>query len=403
MEDFKETTLNNIAYYLQILEEEKLYIKLTLQIKKNIIIIEVRNNVTATGTEMGRINDRLVRSRQFKNMEDAFAHVLDDSEGAGLGLVILVLMLRKMGLDDECFYIKSNEKETVARISIPLDKVQVENVSLLSSAIVSSVKSLPHFPENILAVQRLISDPDTEIEVIARHMSMDPALTADVLRIVNSAQYMLVKRVDSISDAIRLLGIRGIRNLLYSYGTQRILGSDSAEKKELWEHSYKTAFYAYDLVKNFKRRRNLLEDAYVGGILHDIGKIVFSAVHPQLLDRLKAFCLERNIPQSTFEDFSAGMNHAEIGALIAEKWNFPASLVNVIRYHHDPESAPVESRDLVSSVYLANMLCEYEKGNVGFDQFEEIPLAVFGIRGKGQLDSLLGQLSMDFEKENKKA
>jgi putative nucleotidyltransferase with HDIG domain len=371
------------------------------QIKKNVINIEIRNNVTVTRTEMIRIHERLVRSRQFKNLEDAFAQVLDDSEGAGLGLVILVLMLKKMGLDEDCFHISSNEKETVARISIPLDQVRLENVSLLSSAIVSSVNSLPHFPENILAAQRLINDPNAGIDAIARQMSTDPALTADVLRLVNSAHYMLVKRVDSIFEAVRLLGIRGIRNLLYSYGTQRIFGSDSAEKKKLWEHSYKTAFYAYDLIKNSKRSRNLLDDAYVGGILHDMGKIVFSTVHPELLNRLKNFCRERNIPQATFEDLSAGMNHAEIGALIAEKWKFPDALVKVIRYHHDPESAPEEFRNLVRSVYLANMLCEYEKGNVAFDQFEEIPLAVFGIKGKEQLDSLLEQFSRDFEKEKK--
>jgi hypothetical protein len=226
MEDFKEATLNNIGYYLQMLEEQELYIKLVFQIKKNIINFEVRNNATATPIELLRIHDRLFRARQFISLEDAFAHVLDDTEGAGLGIVILVLMLRKMGLDEECFYINSTEKETVARISIPLDKLQVENVSLLSSAIVSSVNALPHFPENIMAVQRLINDPKSDIVKIARQLSMDPALTADVLRVVNSAQYMLVKRVDSISEAVRLLGIRGIRNLLYSYGTQRILGSD---------------------------------------------------------------------------------------------------------------------------------------------------------------------------------
>jgi putative nucleotidyltransferase with HDIG domain len=141
----------------------------------------------------------------------------------------------------------------------------------------------------------------------------------------------------------------------------------------------------------------------VGGILHDMGKIVFSNIHPKLLDRLKGFCRERNIPQATFEDLSAGMNHAEIGALIAEKWNFPDTLVNIIRYHHDPESAPDESLDLARSVYLANMLCEYESGNVSFDQFEEIPLAAFGIKGKEQLDSLLKQFSFEFGKENRKA
>ena len=211
---------------------------------------------------------------------------------------------------------------------------------------------------------------------------------------------MLAKKVDSISEAVKLVGIRGIRNLLYSYGTQKILGDDSVYKKQLWEHSYKTAFYAYNLVKNFKRGdRNLLDDAYVGGILHDMGKIVFSNVHPDLLEKIRAFCSDKGLPPSTFEDLSAGLNHAEIGALIAEKWNFPEGLINAIRYHHDPASTPEADRDMVETVYLANMFCEYESSNVTFDQFEPGPLDNFGISSKKQIDTMLERFAIGFKKE----
>ena len=400
MADFKETTLNNIAHYLQLQKEKGLYIKLILQIRRNIIHIEVRNNVAVTKTELIRIHDKLARSRQYNNLEEALSQVLDDSEGAGLGLVILVLMLKKMGLDEDCFDILSTEKETIARLLIPLDKTRVENLAILSATIVNNVNSLPHFPENILMVQKLIADPKSDMTIIARQISMDPALTADLLKIVNSAQYMLVKKVDNISEAVKMVGIRGIKNLLFSYGTQKVLGDDTVDKKQLWEHSYKTAFYAYNLIKNFKRDNNLLDDAYVGGILHDMGKIIFSNVHPDLLVKIKEFCTEKNLPASTFEDLSAGMNHAEIGALIAEKWNFPEGLVMAIRYHHDPGSAPVDCKDLIDTVYLANMFCEYENGNVTFDQFDSASLDSFGITSKKHIDSLLVRFSSGFQKEN---
>jgi putative nucleotidyltransferase with HDIG domain len=402
MTNFKENTLNNIAHYLQLQKEKGLYIKLILQIKKNIIHIEVRNNVAVTKTELIRIHDKLARSRQYNSLEDAFAQVLDDSEGAGLGLVILVLMLKKMGLDEDCFDILGTEKETIARIVIPLDQARVESLSILADTIVNNVNSLPQFPENILLVQKLIGDPKSDMTSIARQISMDPALTADLLKIVNSAQYMLAKKVDSISEAVKLVGIRGIKNLLYSYGTQKVLGDETADKKQLWEHSYKTAFYAYNLIKNFKKDHNLLDDVYVGGILHDMGKIIFSNVHPELLAKIREFCTEKGLPSSTFEDLAAGMNHAEIGALIAEKWNFPEGLVMAIRYHHDPSSAPVENKDLVETVYLANMFCEYEKGNITFDQFESATLENFGITSKKQVDSLLERFAQGFKKENQK-
>jgi putative nucleotidyltransferase with HDIG domain len=400
MATFKETTLNNIAHYLQLQKDKGLYIKLILQAKKNVIYIEVRNNVAVTKTELIRIHDKLARSRQYNSLEDALAQVLDDSEGAGLGLVILVLMLKKMGLDEDCFDILATEKETIARIVVPLDQTRVENLSILSTSIVNNVNSLPQFPENILAIQKMINDPRSDMAGIAKQISMDPAMTADILKIVNSAQYMLSKKVDSIAEAVKMIGIRGVRNLLFSYGTQKILGDDTEKKKALWKHSYKTAFYAYNLARNFRRDKNLLDDVYIGGILHDMGKIIFFNAHPELLENIRNFCTEKNLPANTFENLSAGMNHAEIGALIAEKWNFPADLVVAIRYHHDPSSAPKDKQDMVDAVYLANMFCEYEADNVTFDQFETKPLDNFGINSKKQVDTLIAQFSSGFKWES---
>jgi putative nucleotidyltransferase with HDIG domain len=401
MESFKEETLSNIGHYLQLQKEKGYHIKVALQIKRNTIHIEIRNNVRATKIELIRIQDKMARSRQYGNLEDALSHILDDSEGAGLGLVILVLMLKKIGLDDDCFSIKTSDKNTIASISIPLDQTMVENISVLSDEIVDSINSLPQFPENIMLVQKLINDPSSDMPVIARQISMDPALTADLLKIVNSAQYMLSKKVDSISEAVKMVGIKGIKNLLYSYGTQKVLGDDTVDKKKLWEHSYKTAFYAYNLVKNFKHDNSLLDDVYVSGILHDIGKIIFSNVHPDLLNKIKGFCTEKDLPSSTFENLSAGMNHAELGALIAEKWNFPERLVMAIRYHHDPSAVAPEYKDLLDTIYLANMFCEYENGTAAFDQFEPGPLENFKLTSKKQIDTLLEKLSSGFQREGK--
>ncbi len=403
MESFKKDTLENIGHYLQMQKEKGLYIKLIFQAKGPTIILEIRNNVAVTRTELIRIHDKLARSRQYNSLEEALTQVLDDSEGAGLGLVILVLMLKKVGLDEDCFDIVSNDIETIARITIPVAQTRIENLHELAKEIVNQIIALPQFPENIVTIQKLIANPKSEITDIARQISMDPALTADLLKFVNSAQFMMPKKVDSISEAVKLVGIRGIKNLLYSYGTQKILGDDSTtEKKSLWEHSYRTAFYAYNLAKNFKKDRNLMDDVYVGGILHDMGKIIFSNVHPDLLGKIQSFCADKAIPGSTFEDLSAGMNHAEIGAMIAEKWNFPESLIASIRLHHDPLVAADEFKDVVDTVYLANMFCEYEAGNVGFDQIEPKILAGFGISSVKQVETLLQRFSQGFVMESKR-
>jgi putative nucleotidyltransferase with HDIG domain len=399
MENFKEETFNKIDYYLQLQKKKGLYIKVILQIKRDVIYIEIRNNAPATKMEQIRIHDKMARARQYNSMDDALTSVLDDSEGAGLGIVILVLMLKKIGLEDEAFSIKTEEKETIASISIPLDAAMMENFSALSKAIVEDINSLPQFPENILLVQKLISDPGSDMISIARQISMDPALTGDLLKIVNSAQYMLSKKVENISDAVKMVGIKGIKNLLYSYGTQKVLGDDTVDKKQLWEHSYKTAFYAYNLVKNFKNDTVLLDDVYIGGILHDMGKIIFSNVHPELLNKIKTFSAERNLPSSTFEDLSAGMNHAELGALVAEKWNFPSRLVAAIRYHHEPDAVPEDLKNMVDAVYLANMFCEYEDNNASFDQFDASALENYGLDSKKKFNAILERFASGFVKE----
>jgi putative nucleotidyltransferase with HDIG domain len=406
MKSFKQDTMDNIAWYLQKQKEKGYYIKIIFQAKGANVVLEVRNNVEITKKEYLRIHDKLARSRKYTSLEEAMSQVLDASEGAGLGLVILVLMLKKIGLDEECFDLWAESGETVARITVPVAATKIESLSLLTDEIVKSITSLPQFPENVVNIQRLIGNPDSQMVDIARSISTDPALTADLLKLVNSAAFMLSKRVDNIVDAVKMVGLRGIKNLLYSYGTFQILGSGEgdAEKKKLWDHSYRTAYYAYNLAKNFKSGiKGLQDDAYVGGMLHDMGKIVFSNVHPDLLDKIRAFCKEKGIPSDTFEDIAGGMNHAEIGARIAEKWNFPEPLVAAIRFHHEPALMTADYKDVVATVYLANVFCEYESGNMGFEQIDSGVLADFGFTSEKSFKAIVDKMSEGFKLETSRS
>lgn len=396
MKTFKEDTLSNIKHFLEKQKEAGLYIKIVFQVKQQTFHLSIRNNTEISRKEQMRVYDRIARSRAFETMEEALSTVIDDSEGAGLGIVILVLMLKKIGLDEESFDIDVENGETVARITLPFSEVHAENLEMLSSEIVKEIEELPQFPDNIIQLQSLINDPDSEISSIARQISTDPSLTADLLKVVNSAQFMLPKRVDNIVEAVKLVGLRGLKNLLYSYGTQRILNQ---QMKWLWNHSYKTAFYAYNLAKNFKRKKDLLDDAYVGGILHDMGKIIFSEVHPHLLEKISGFCDERNIDRELFEDLSAGLNHAEIGGLIAEKWNFPPTLIEAIRYHHEPLSCDPAMKDVVYTVYLANSLVNIEDGEISYDQLNTEVLRNYGIKSEDQVKVIIERLSKAFETE----
>jgi hypothetical protein len=123
MINFKKDTLGNISHYLRIQKEKRFYVKLIIRMKQNVIYIEIRNNAVVTRVELMRIHDKLVRAQQYTSLEEALSQVLDSSEGTGLGLVILVLMLRKIGLNEDCFDILATEQETIARIVIPPESV----------------------------------------------------------------------------------------------------------------------------------------------------------------------------------------------------------------------------------------------------------------------------------------
>ena len=333
-------------------------------------------------------------------MEEALSTVLDDSEGAGLGIVIMVLMLKKIGLDEDAFDIDVYDSETIARITVPFSKIHVESLDTLSREIVAEIDDLPQFPDNIVYLQKLLSDPDTELSDIARQISMDPALTAELLKIVNSAAFMLQKRVDNIVEAVKYVGIRTLKSLLYQYGTESILPKDA---KWLWEHSWQAAYYAYTLARYILKKREIFDDVYVGGILHDMGKIVFSSVHPELLEKIQRFAENRNIDQDLFEDLAAGLNHGEIGALIGEKWNFPDILIAAIRYHHEPSQAPKEFSSVVNTVYLANAMCDIERQALVYEQIDEAALREYKITSEKQFNQIHERLKVMFQRERDKA
>lgn len=399
METFKNETLDNIRYWLDKQEEAGLYVKVVFHLQGRDLHIKIGNNTQITRKEQVRIYDRIARSRAFRTMEEAMTSVLDDSEGAGLGIVILVLMLKKIGLDEEAFDIDVEGDETVARLVIPMDQTKVESLTEVSRELVEHIERLPQFPESILQLQKILENPDAEMNEIARVLGQDPSLTADLLRTVNSARYMLSRRLDNVVEGVKVVGLRGLRQMLFSYGTKRILGDgeDNDVSRRLWEHSQRTAFFAYAIARSVYKRKDILDDVYVGAILHDMGKIVFSNLHPDVVQHIQTYADSKGIPSTVFEEMSNGIDHAEVGARLAERWNFPDILVASIRYHHTPLKAPTQFRDVVAVIYVANELANMNTAE--YDQIDGRVLRMIGINSKEQLEQIHTRLSTQYDRE----
>ena len=378
-----------------------LYVKFVLQARNNKIKIEVRNNSELTVEEYKRMHDKLSRAQQYTSVDQAMTQVLDETEGAGLGLIIMILMLEKIGLTEENFQILCENGETITRIILPLDEKTQKNLSVVSREFVNLIDELPQFPDSVMRINRLLNNPDSKMSEIATLISSDISLTSDLLKLVNSATFALASPCRSISDAVKLVGIRGIKNMILSVSSMNVLNTLGEETKALWTHAYRVAFYTYNLARNFcSSNRTIVEDSYICGLLHDMGKLIFETTHPAYINRIKDICAQKGIQPDIFETLVAGINHGEIGALIAEKWNFPEVIVSVIRHHHEPDLAPENVKKLTEIVYLSDMLAHYQEKDIDFYQFDQEVLANFHITNEIQLQKISNSLEKAFDKES---
>ncbi|MGP1587450.1 MAG: HDOD domain-containing protein [Treponemataceae bacterium] len=397
MKSFKNDTLGNLNHYLVLQKEAGLYVKVIIQKKANTIKFEVRNNCELTKFEEERMKEKIENARQYNSMQEALNYVIDETEGAGLGIIIMILMLRKIGVTDKFLQFYSENGETITRFVINLSDDTKYQLNAISEDIVLKIDNLSHFPENITKINELLDDKESKLSDIADLISKDVSLTTDLLKIVNSTAFGHYGRCQNIQKAVSMVGIKGIKNMLYSVGSLKALSDDTDSAKEIWTHSNKIAFFSYNLCKNFfPNRKELLDVIYVCGLLHDIGKIIIYCHRDDMEKMYGTLCCKKNIPKVIFEQLAAGVNHAEIGAMMAEKWNFPTVIVEAIRYHHRPDFAPPEFKDLTEIIYIADMLNYLHTGEVELYQVDEDILKKYQLDSVEKIEAIFEKLETAF-------
>jgi HD-like signal output (HDOD) protein len=396
MKTFKTDTLDNIQHYLELQEQKDLYIKVSYLIRNNVLYMSVRNNVPITPKELTRVFDRVARSRAFESMEEAFGEVLDDSEGAGLGIVIMILMLRKMGLTEKSFDLTQVGNETSASLTIPMNAVKLERVNLIADEIIHVIDSLPPFPENLEHLLRLLGDPDVPFEKLATQLAHDPAMTADLIRYVNSAKYGIRKKIDTLQDAVRIVGIQGIKDMVYPYGAHKILDKYMAKQKHLWQNATRVSFYAAEMAKDFKFSREDQSQAQIAGILYNLGQIILSFLHPDQSHKIMEFCRSKGFSIELFDELTQAINPSDLGARIAEKWNFPDDLVHIIKNQNQPQSAPAPLQPITCVVHLAGSLLSIEQDLLNYNQINGGVLKALRLADPARLTALHDRVRESF-------
>jgi putative nucleotidyltransferase with HDIG domain len=224
--------------------------------------------------------------------------------------------------------------------------------------VVRQVEWLPRLPDTALRLASLIADPASTVQEIVETIRYDQTVTAELLRICNSAFSGLVRRVNSIDDAVLLLGTAKVLQLAMSAHVRGALirpqPGYGLEPGALWEHSVAVAVGACYLgQRSGIREPGLL---FTMGLLHDLGKVVLNDCVSTEYLRIVQRVNEERVAFHEAEQEILGFTHAEVGARLAESWNLPDPVVRCIRYHHDPQE--LATPDLfVDAAYLADMTC----------------------------------------------
>ncbi|MBN2656219.1 MAG: HDOD domain-containing protein [Spirochaetales bacterium] len=271
------------------------------------------------------------------------------------------------------FEIKQIEPDNITyssnklELDIPDSKLSEDNWNEIRETVIESIEALPPLKENLLKLEEMLHSGSFDMNAIARQVGTDPALTMDILKIVNSGAYMLSSRIEDIQSALKYLGLRELYNLMITLAIRNVLSFSDKNLDEFWHNSYKSAFYACHIAHILNVKIAHTDSIYTAALLHDIGKFPITTIFDDNNEELIPFCSRYKIFLSDIEDALTGIRHCETGYLMAEKWNLPDSLKLVMRFHHEPESAPESIRNLNDVVYLADALVSFENGELEVD------------------------------------
>lgn len=238
--------------------------------------------------------------------------------------------------------------------------------------IIENIDHLPSLPAIVTRLIEVVNSPDSSADDAAKLIEKDPALTSKIIRLANSAFYGIPRSISSVSTAVVILGFSTIRSIVLSAALMKVFPGTtkrSFDRDRFWKHSIVTALASRLLARHFINIRMMdPESAFCAGILHDLGKLIFDEYLTE--DYLKACEYARNngIPLLSAEKEILGITHAEIGMILAEKWELPPDLGLPLVYHHSPSSTD-KLVDLVTTVHIADVLA-HESGNAIWDNEE---------------------------------
>ncbi len=252
--------------------------------------------------------------------------------------------------------------------------VSSEQRDMVVSAAIREISHIATLPEITLKIIDLVEDPSSTAQDLHQIISNDPALCSRILKVVNSSFYGLPGQIASINRAIVMLGLNAVKNIAIAASLAKLFrGGDltpSFSAKDLWTHSNATAAACKIICGELGL--GLGDEAYLAGLIHDIGVMVeMQYDRNKLIETVESCNADADgVPATGMiqaEETVFGANHCDFGTALCEKWKFPATFAVVTRFHHTPGEAPSESRTIVSIVHVADRIAAELAGGFRLD------------------------------------
>jgi putative nucleotidyltransferase with HDIG domain len=269
-------------------------------------------------------------------------------------------------------------------LSKPCEPETLRSAILRASAFENSVKSdtiknligemdcLPSIPSVFNEIIENLQKEDTSVDEIGQIIAKDLAMTAKLLKLVNSAFFGLRRQVSSPIDAVTYLGVDTIKSLVLAVNAFSSFDgrtTDLISFTGLWTHSLEVADWSKRIAIDEGVHKSVAEESFIAGMLHDIGKLAFAANLPQEYEKAAKRAEEEQLPLYEAEDREFGANHADVGGYLLNLWGLPTEVVEAISSHHNPRNLePALELSPLLALHVANGLSHENSGNAVFDE-----------------------------------
>ena len=256
---------------------------------------------------------------------------------------------------------------------------------------------IPSPPLVVTRVLRMLKDPDFGVRQLSRVISDDPSLASRTLALSRSPRYGLRRPPQTVHEAILVLGLQTLRNVVLATAAQSFLARNSKIARKLWSHSLAAALAARMLA----RRSGFADSelAFLAGLLHDVGEMVLLHGDPRGFEQIIEDVQLDKVSLVDKEKEVYAFDHASIGVALLEFWNIDAQISDAVLRHHERDGKP-EAQSLKTILRMADHLCH--RADLGFFADNDAPyplLCAFGCDDAGVLADLLEQLKKAFEEE----